>query len=366
MAQTIYEYSISADTLNGAVVEHQLREEIHAEGSGVTISVDSISRDGDDLSIVMADILPDDVSETSASLAAVVAAHDGIVVNPPQTVVTHPDNLSTELGLQEVIMHKPDMSSFTTVSHDFCDKTTWYSDSTQVTGKALTLDSGAVWDTGDVNLIDATHGKIYGEDSLTTNGQHYKVNLGQGYPSGMRTYRIKVYDDATELTEDTDFTVNYATGKIDFGSYSIQGTLTADYYVASTPSFVLKPKAGKVMFIEHAELQLSTDCIMDKPISFEVWVYHPDQATYPGVKIPYQMITYKNIKDILNACNKGKGYFPAMSQLTNDVVVLPFEYATLKPFRSSVGAELRITMEGTDAIAGEWGTATFYILSKDE
>ena len=105
---------------------------------------------------------------------------------------------------------------------------------------------------------------------------------------------------------------------------------------------------------------------MDKPINFEVWVYHPDQVNFPGVKIPYQTITYKNVKDLINACNKGKGAIPAMSGLVNDVLVFPFNYATVKPFRSSLGAELRITMDGTDPISGEWGTATFYILSKDE
>ena len=268
--------------------------------------------------------------------------------------------------MQKVAIYKAEGSSATRTTHDFCDKCTWYSKAEHVVSKTLIFDSGLTYLTGDTHLIDATHGKIYGENSLTSNNQHYKVNLGQGLPDG-RIYPIKVYDNGILLVEDVDYSVDYRAGSITLdGGFTPSGALTADYYKATTAEYILQPYPGKIMTIEHSELQLSVDCNMNRSITFEVWVYHPDQITYPGVKIPYSMITYNNIKDMLNACNRGTGKFPAMSGLVNDVVVLPFDYATSKPFRSSLGAELRVTMDGTDEISGEWATATFYITSGDE
>lgn len=78
MAQTIYTYLISTDTLNGTVAIGKLKDEIHDEGSGVNLTVDSISRLGDDLSINMSDILPDDIAGASASLLAIVNAHGSV------------------------------------------------------------------------------------------------------------------------------------------------------------------------------------------------------------------------------------------------------------------------------------------------
>ena len=283
----------------------------------------------------------------------------------PIEVKPEASQLTPDGKIQKVAIYKAEGSSATKVTHDFTDPCTWYSKAILVSDKALTLDSGSIYSCGDVNLIDAVHGRIYGEDELTTNGQHWKVNLGQGQPDG-RIYRVKVYDNGVLLTEDTNYTINYEQGKFDFTGYTINGALTATYYKATAPTFILAPTPGKILIIEHAELQLSIDCDMSHPINFEVWVYHPNQAQYPGLKIPYQMISYNNIKDIINACNEGTGTFPAMSGLQNEVVVLPFKYATVKPFRSSLGAELRITMNNNLPISGEWGTATFYILSQNE
>lgn len=279
-------------------------------------------------------------------------------------VYTLPDTSqsSEESGYQKVVVQKSEGSSFTKATHNFCDKTTWYSASVQVANKTLTVTTGSLYSTGDTFLIDCSHGKIYEEDALTTNGNHYKVNLAQGLSDG-RIYKFHVYDNGQELTEDVDYIVNYETGIVDLSSYSVQGVLTASYYKATNSSFVLKPKPGKLLLIEHAEMQMSADCQISSNFNFEIWINHPSNS---NIKIPYQMVTYKNLKDFLTACNNGTGVFPVMADLQNQVVVLPFQYATMKPLRDSLGAELRITMDSDNPIVGEWGTATFYVLSKDE
>ena len=87
MAQTKYTYSLANDTLNGEVDINKLTRQIHAEGSGVVISVDYMNVDAsqDLLDIFMADTLADDVAGTSVSLASIVSAHDGIPDNSTQT-----------------------------------------------------------------------------------------------------------------------------------------------------------------------------------------------------------------------------------------------------------------------------------------
>ena len=117
------------------------------------------------------------------------------------------------------------------------------------------------------------------------------------------------------------------------------------------------------MMIEHAELNFTKDIDLNAAIAFEIWVYNPYDL--PN-KVKYQEIVYKNIKDIISSANLGQGFIPKCSGLENDVLVFPFNYATVKPFQSSVGAELRLTIDGDEPFPGEWGNATFYILSKDE
>jgi hypothetical protein len=283
-------------------------------------------------------------------------------------IKTEPVNrlLTQDAQIPKVAIYKAEGSSLTRVSHNFADKTTWYNSAVQVLNKNLTLVSDKNYSCGHTYLIDAVHSKIYDEDSLTNNGQHYKVNLGQGLPDG-RIYKVQVFDNTTLLTEDVDYTVNYATGVFTISeSYTITGSLTASYYKATDATYILAPKPGKILVIEHSEIQMSTDCEMTSPINFEVWVNHPDQQNFPGVKIPFQTLSYKNIKDLLSSCNKGTGTFPGMYGLNTPVVVLPFDYVTVKPFKSSLGAELRITMDSTTPIAGDWATATFYAISLDE
>jgi hypothetical protein len=274
--------------------------------------------------------------------------------------------LTTDVQIPKVAVYKAEGSSLTRVTHNFTDKTTWYYSSVQVLNKQLTLVSDKNYSCGHSYLIDAIHGKIYDEDSLTSDGRHYKIRLAQGL-SDDRIYKVQVFDDANLLTEDVDYTVNYATGVFTISdNYTILGNLTASYYKATNATYVLAPKPGKILVIEHSEIQLSTDCEMTASINFEVWINHPDQENFPGVKIPFQILSYKNIKDLLSSCNRGTGTFPGMYGLNTTVVVLPFDYITVKPFKSSLGAELRITMDSTSPLSGDWATATFYAISLDE
>lgn len=68
------DYSIANDTLNGALIASQLKDEIQA--SAITVALDNISSTGDTVTITF----KADITAEIATLDSVVAAHDGILV----------------------------------------------------------------------------------------------------------------------------------------------------------------------------------------------------------------------------------------------------------------------------------------------
>jgi hypothetical protein len=231
------------------------------------------------------------------------------------------DDKTDTSGNKLVALMKPTgLSDGTLVTTDFCDKHASLS-----------------------HWIDLTHGKLYGEDSLTN-----------------KMIPV-IYDNGVEVP-DSDYTIDYSLGEVTFTS-APTGPVTADFYTAGSSVFTIAPTAGKRLSLEHSELQFAEDVKMNSPINFEIWVYNP--ADLPN-KFKYRSIRYKNIKDLINAANLGQGYIPKLWPLTQNVIVMPFNYIATKPLESSVGAELRISVDNDVEYEGEFATATFYFLSEDE
>ena len=113
-------------------------------------------------------------------------------------------------------------------------------------------------------------------------------------------------------------------------------------------------------FIAEESIKRLIDAI---PFNFEIWVYNPYDL--PN-KIKYRHTKYKNGKDFINAANLGQGYIPAFDNLTEDTLVFPFNYVTLKTFKNSEGAELRLSVDNHEQVSGSFGTCTFYTLTEDE
>jgi len=72
MAETIYDFSISGDTLNGKVNNSDLAEEIRS--SSISIALDRVDTSGDDLNIVFKDELS---GSDETTLDSIVGAHEG-------------------------------------------------------------------------------------------------------------------------------------------------------------------------------------------------------------------------------------------------------------------------------------------------
>lgn len=262
-------------------------------------------------------------------------------------------------GAQRVSIEKPDHASTTLVSHDWCDPCTWYQKSVKIEGETLTFESGKTYASSASKWIDLTHGRMSDEDDVAA------------------TYIPKVYDDGQLLTLN-DYSINYDLGKVTLSeNYTPNGAITATFYKPTSSEFLLEPTAGKILVLEHAELNVSKDCMVNVPINFEIWVGNPNfnqqqpESEVNPLRILYKKKRYKNPKDLINAANLGQGEISQWGGLPHPILIFPFNYITLQPLRASQLSQLRIRLDkdqnGNDVpLTGSWGTCSFYVMSLKE
>ena len=248
-------------------------------------------------------------------------------------------------GLQHampVIPFKTEETSLHKVTHDFCKKQTWWQESVQVTGETLTLITGTTYNSLYPYWIDVENGVTTRQDLL-------------------QSYRPVIYDDGSAV-DTSDYTIDYEKGWVTFNS-APTGTVTADYYYASTSMFTVAPDPGTMLLIEHSEIQFSDDVATNTPLRFEIWVYNPFDM--PN-KMLYQYVQYNSMRDFVNEANLGTGVIKQLGDLPSDILVFPFNYGSIKPLQSSVGAELRVFSVDNKELDGSYGTATFYAIKRTE
>jgi hypothetical protein len=158
---------------------------------------------------------------------------------------------------------KPDRPKLTKISHNFCDKTTWYSTAARVVDEVATDSGDHQHYTLAHTPVDAYHGKITFEDQLR-DAQDYR-------------YRVTVRVDGVIKTEQDphfasggDFVIDYADKTIAFLS-PLTGTevvsVTYHKVVDSTYKFGAVP--GKNLVVDHVEVQFSDDCVLKDTFLFQ-------------------------------------------------------------------------------------------------
>ena len=342
MSATKYTYSIQNDFPNSLLNIDSLTNEIR--GSNISIALDFIGTTGDICDIWFKDTL---LTEHETTLNTLVENH----VNDPlpeDAASVHVDNFNiTDSGKLQVAQYKSEGSSKTFVTHDWCDKTTWYQKATKVTNEALIVDTGLTYVSTNEHVywIDLDHGKLYDESVINADGEYSAV--------------IKV--DNVVIPTDA-YTLDYKVGSVTFEA-DPSGAVTADYYYAGSSEYSIIPDSGKILHLEHSEMQFASDVMINTPMNFEIWVYNPYDL--PN-KIRYRQTKYKSAKDFVNSCNLGQGQIPAFADLILPTIVFPFNYTTLKTVKSSQGAELRLRCDDDLELTGSFGTCTFYTISEDE
>ena len=346
MADTKYSYTVSTDFPNGAVAAYKLVEEIR--DSSITVAVDRVDVSQDVCDVWFKAALSTD---EEAVLNGLIAAHDGVPLPAGDP--------KTPSGIPLVVPEPREGSSVVIVTHNWCDRCTWYGDSVRVTGETLTdSGDGLTFNSAHQHWIDLIHGRMYAED---------KVNA---------PYLPKIYVEGVEMTERVpwtssggDFQIDYETGKVTFFSSQTGKTITADYSYENGSTFYIRPESGKKLQIEKSEVQFSQDVNMTDTINFQAWAYNPAD---PLNKVPAQAATvYKHIRDFVD---EAEGVYPTVPALggssgrglTQQHIVFPFNYKTVKQLYSSMGLEIRIWLSGHQAFGGEFATASFYCVSEDE
>lgn len=243
------------------------------------------------------------------------------------------------------------------VTHNWCDPTTWYTQSERVTNETLTdSGDGLTFTSAHENWINLTHGKIYREDLISS------------------SYLPVVKSDGSVMTERTpfatsggDFVIDYGSGSVTFSSSQSGKTVTASYSYENGSLYKIVPSTGKLLWVEYSEVQFSKDIDVTTTTHFQPWAYDPQD---PPNKIPAAAATsYKLLDNYIEEANGCYPCVPAMGGtrgFTKDRITFPFKYQTVKELRSSYGLEIRVWVDGDTPFGGEYGTATFYCTSYDE
>jgi len=155
-------------------------------------------------------------------------------------------------------------------THNFCDETSWYSESVRVVEQTLTdSGDGLTWTSPDPCWVDMFSGKVFDDDGLRgdqpifepASPHEYKI-LVESSGDGGTTWDIERQHPPFETTGG-DYLVDFAAGTITFDSTRAGKDLRATYSRKGTSGWVLRPVDGRVLTVEKAEIQFSADIDFD-------------------------------------------------------------------------------------------------------
>ena len=355
---TTYTYSISEKFPNGLIPEH-LRTEIDA--SSITIALVSINGAGDVLSLIFkADLSSDEL----ATLEIVFANHDP----SPSVNVPMPVSVSNTAFVTE----KPQSigDRVWAYSHDFCDRTTWYTASVRVVDEIMGSGDGQtnVFKLANEHIIDVTHGKITDEHmivpSQTQGGTSYAIEV---------KINGSIYQERTFGETDGDYEVDYNSGQVTFFTPPSVGTsISASYFyspeVAGRSTFCLIPPPTKNIILTDVYVQVSKDLVMTD--SIETGIFVPDPQTGQYYLYPPSRTVWKRIRDMVNYCDSVTPIIPAglggeQRGLENDTMIFWIQYSSPVTLQGQYGIHLRFWTAHDRTFQGEFATVSCFGIYED-
>ena len=246
-------------------------------------------------------------------------------------------------------------SDSTFCTHDFSDPTTWYQRSIKHELSVPTTTDNFNYQLEFFPILNADSHKLYGRD------------LGMPMPNASLTNRnnlrlqVKV-NEQNVLPNDVNFswTINYNTGLITFKDrIPNEASVTVDYHsipLNTDPyasKFVLKAPPGKIVVVEHVEVQFSDTVEINDDIIFELWAAIEEEQTmaygipqYINSPLnPWRQV-YRCAHDFINNGNEGQGSIPAFGGATRGIskntIVFPFNYIQAFSIESKYFSELHV------------------------
>ena len=272
-------------------------------------------------------------------------------------------------GRSRVASEKGTVARTTTITHNWCDPTTWYSSAVCVVTQSVSFVSGT-YQLPHANIIDVYHGKLTGEDFLLTSNES--------------SYRAKVYASGTLKTEQDphygaggDYVIDYAAGVVTPLSGQLADPVTVSYYYATNSDFYLTPTTGRDLVIMQAEVQFSMDVGITDSVSFqpqgkvEHWAPHLLPYIPSGTYIPLgNPVRYKTMMDFLNESQCSYAAYPAFGgtgwrSMPQSNIVIDWNYVSAQSITSKTGMRIKIGLDHNTPYSGSFATATFYCISQE-
>lgn len=281
---------------------------------------------------------------------------------------------TTSDKILRVALEKSDAGRRTFISHNWADKTTWYTNATRVVDEiASNTGDNQTYSLANTHVIDTYHGKITTEDYLKdSQGNNYRVI-------------VKVNDE--QKTEQDphygtggDYTIDYVDGYVEFlSTLDPADEVKVTYHYATNANFTIAPSAGKMLKIEIVEVQFSEDIDITDSVRYTAYGNVEDFAPqytpipYPaGTPIPLGDPTvFKTIQDYMNDSIRAYPAYPALGGnswrgLSQKVTVMDWDYRSSIYLRSSMGMYLTLSLDHDTEFGGSFATATFYCKEEDE
>lgn len=271
---------------------------------------------------------------------------------------------------------KPDRPKLTFISHNFCDRTTWFGQSTRVVDEVATDDGDHQnYTVAHGPMIDLYHGRVTFEDFK-------KDALGNSYRVVVKVDDVVKSEQDPHYASGGDFTVDYVTHKVHFLT-PLVGTevVKVTYHYAGGSVYVIQPVAGKLLIIDRVEVQFAIDIVLKDTFLFQAYglvdVFAPQLMGPPwnipsGTKIPLgDPLMYKTFLDLLNDSNSSYPAYPAFGgdnwrALPKTSYLFTWQYEVgVTVLNPDYGMEIRVWMEHDEPCEGAFGVASVYCTSED-
>jgi hypothetical protein len=254
-----------------------------------------------------------------------------------------------------VTVAPPEASRLDCISVNWCDKTTWYPSSVEVTDETMTDSGDGLTFNPDTQRpwVDVTHGKITGEYDLRSE------------------YRPIIEVNSVQKTEnspgetDNDYTINYSTGQVTFNSSQSGNTVVVkQYHYVVDSEWIIAPSAGKVIRLTQVEVQFCKDVELIDSIVFQLYV---GGNPYGGASV------FQTMYDFINESSLSYPEIPQMGGsgwrgMTAPVHIFRWPYVErgTTDLRSSLSMEVHVCLENDIELGGDFAVTTFYGVTEDE
>lgn len=288
-------------------------------------------------------------------------------------------DLKTDEGRRVVTAWPTEGNRTTIVTHNWCDRTTWYTQSVRVVDEIVDVEDPGIYTTyvlKHINVIDTYHGKLFSENYL-------KDAQGNSFRAIIKVNDVIKTEQDPHTASGGDYIIDYASGRIKFLSdLTDSDVVKAIYHYENGGTFTLKSITNKTLKIRKVEVQFTEDVVIRDTVEFNVYGYvdvfapHLTPDPYPSqTLIPLgEPIVYKTIMDYINETNGSYPVIDAIGITQNPVTdwrnndkktnIYTWDYLALTTISAGAGMEIRVSLSHNTNFLGKLATATFYCLTE--